>query len=125
MKDKFILISGRSGAGKTELALLYCNQYPETTLLISEEYSEEYILKRGLDSKVMMIGQDQFREIDLSKYKSICIDYVELFDEDKLQYIIKKSSEIGIRIIALTHMRPHSYQVKNIFQSIFASYTYK
>ena len=118
MKNDFILISGRPGSGKTELILPYCNLFPETTLLIAEEYSEEDIKKRGLNSKVSVIGQDNFNDIDLSIYKSICIDYVELFDERFLRDLIKQSSELNIRIIALTQMK-RNYRVNNIFQSIF------
>ncbi|MBT3168672.1 MAG: hypothetical protein HN334_02255 [Candidatus Cloacimonetes bacterium] len=117
MKNNFILISGRPDTGKTELILLYCNQYPETTLLISEEYSEENIRKRGLNKKATVIGQDRFNEMNLSKYKTICIDYVELFDKEILQSIIQKSLNMGIIIIAVTMMR-RDFKVNNIFQSI-------
>ena len=41
--EKFILLSGRPGAGKIELILHYCNKYPETTLLLAAKYSEKYI----------------------------------------------------------------------------------
>jgi len=118
MKNEFILISGRAGAGKTELVLLYCNQYPETTLLIGEEYSAEYIRQRGLDRHVAIVRHDKFNEVDLSKYKTICIDYVELLDEVDLRNIVKKSSEMNLRIIALTQMRRGDFNINNIFQSI-------
>ena len=41
--EKFILVSGRPGVGKTELILHYCNKYPEIILLLGGEYSEKYI----------------------------------------------------------------------------------
>ena len=114
MVEKIILIAGRPGSGKTELIIHYCNQYPETTLLLAEEYSEEYIKERGLKDKVKVINKNEFYNVNLSNYKTICIDYIELFDEEFLQYLITKSLEQNIRIIALTQMR-RDFEINNIF----------
>ena len=113
--EKFILVSGRPGTGKTELILHYCNKYPETTLLLAAEYSEKYIKERGLSDKVKVIGKDEFYNVELSKYKSICIDYIELFDENFLRDVIEKSLEKNIRIIALSQMR-RNFEINNIFR---------
>ena len=85
-------------------------------MLIAEEYSEETIRERGLDPQVKVIRQGEFNEIDLSKFKTVCIDYVELVDQDVLQNIILKSSEKDLRIIALSQMR-RDFEIHNIFGS--------
>jgi len=117
MKQDFILIAGRPASGKTELVRLYCNENPESTLLISEEYSEEYIRERGLDPKVVVIRQAGFSQVDLSEYTTVCLDYVELFSEHNLHYIIKSAVEMNMKIIALTQMR-RDLRVNNIFQDV-------
>ena len=38
MREKFLLISGRAGSGKTQILISYANQYPRKTLIVSEEY---------------------------------------------------------------------------------------
>ncbi|EKD25921.1 MAG: hypothetical protein ACD_79C01444G0004, partial [uncultured bacterium] len=85
-----------------------------TTLLLSEENTEEKIKKEGLSDKVRVAGQKNFKEIDLLKFNCICIDWVELFDEDFLHDVIQKASEKNMRIIAITQMRS-DYTIRNIF----------
>ena len=41
MNEKYILLSGRAGAGKTEMLMAYANQYRTTTLMFSEEQTIE------------------------------------------------------------------------------------
>ena len=46
MDNKFLLISGSQGSSKTDLMIYYANQYPETTLILSEESSKKQLQKR-------------------------------------------------------------------------------
>ncbi len=105
MEGKFILISGRPGSGKTELVLHYCNAYPEKTLLLAEEYSKEYIIERGLNSEVTVATQKEFDVIELEKFNTIVIEYIELFDKSIIQDIVKKALCNNMRIIVVSHMK--------------------
>jgi len=116
MEEKYILLAGRAGTGKTQMLIAYANFYPATTLILSEESTKERLIKLGLDKKVDVVDLDNFNISKISKYETICIDYVELFDEEYLKDLMMKLMKANIRIIAVTHMRAKSYEIKNIFQ---------
>ena len=117
MNEKLILLSGRPGSGKTELIICYANKYPKSTLFLVEEYSPTIIYKRGLDKSIKVINLDEFNSIELSTFKTICIDYIELFNTSILKLVIKKCINQNVRIIGLTQMR-RDFKVNNIFEEL-------
>lgn len=116
MKEKFILLSGRPGAGKSEMIFAIANKYPEKTLILSMEYSKEQALIRGLNKDVVVV--EQLDGIDINFFDTICIDYLELFDENYIQELIKTLIHLNKRIIVVTQMRKFLYKVNNIYEKI-------
>ncbi len=114
MKYNPILISGRPGSGKTELIIALCNMHPSTTLLIAEEYDENYIRNRGLNSLVKVICAKEAANLSDYGCDTICIDYIELIKKPILDAIIDKAKHQNIRVIAVTQMR-QNYQFNNPF----------
>jgi predicted ATP-dependent serine protease len=122
MSEKYLLLSGRAGAGKTELLIAYANMYPGTTLIISEEYTEEHIQKRGLSHLVKVIPANNINKVNIADYSTVCIDYVELFDKAFIENLLTKIIDEDIRIIAVPQMKVSDYFVMN---NIFENYNKK
>ena len=102
--NNFILLSGRPGSGKTEMLIAYANMYPNTTLILSEENIKEGLVDRKLSEKVTVTDSQGFKNIDMSKYDTVCIDYLELVDYGLIDKIIKESARLNIRLIILTQL---------------------
>ena len=118
MSEKYLLISGRAGAGKTELLIAYANMYPKTTLLISEEYLEEDIIKRGLSNDVKIVSAQNLNIGSIKEYSTICIDYIEVFEKAFINNLLNLAINEDIRIIAVSQMKATDYSVMtNIFQN--------
>ena len=103
-QNNFILISGRPASGKTQLLIAYANMYPQTTLVLSEENSREDLHQRNLSKDIKVINSELFQNVDISKYKTICIDYIELFSDTFIKEKINPLIDTGIRIIILQQM---------------------
>ena len=43
--ENIILLAGRPASGKTEMMIAYANQFPKTTLVLSEEYNQHHLLQ--------------------------------------------------------------------------------
>lgn len=110
-----ILLSGRPASGKTQMLIAYANMYPATTLFISQELTNEAMRKRGLSDLVDY--KDSFEDIDFEKYKTLCIDYLELFEKENLKQFIVRAIEKDKRIILASQMRRDG-RIRNIFEEI-------
>ena len=119
MSEKYLLLSGRPGSGRTELLISYANMYPESTLIISEEYTEGYIHKRGLSNLVKVISVSNIDKVNILDYSTVCIDYIELFDKAFIENLLTEIIDEDIRIIAVSQMRASNYSVMN---NIFENY---
>ena len=116
-----ILLSGRPGSGKTEMMIAYANIYPNSTLVISEESSNKELLKRNLSKEIQVIGEDDFQNINLLEYTTICIDYYELFNRDLINTIIQDIIKLDIRLVLLTQLN-RNYDIRdNPFKRLFRS----
>ena len=102
--DNFILLSGRPCSGKTEMLIAYANMYPSTTLILSEENTRESLIDKKLSEKVIVTDSQGFKNIDMSKYNTVCIDYLELMDYSLIDKIIKEIVRLNIRLIILTQL---------------------
>ena len=102
--DNFILLSARPGSGKTEMLIAYANMYPSTTLILSEENTRESLIDKKLSEKVIVTDSQGFKNIDMLKYDTVCIDYLELVDYGLIDKIIKESARLNIRLIILTQL---------------------
>lgn len=111
-----ILLSGRPASGKTQMLIAYANMYPATTLFISQEVTNEAMRKRGLSDLVDY--KDSFEDIDFEKYKTLCIDYLELFEKEDLKQFMVRAIEKDKRIILASHMRRDGRINNNIFEEI-------
>jgi len=109
MSENYILLSGRPGTGKTKMLIAYANQYPKTTLMFSEEHTIEGLRKLGLDHNVDVVDKSNFDISIASKYDTICIDYIQVFDKNYIKEIIKNLMKTNIRIIAVSQMKPKSW----------------
>jgi len=118
MSEKYIHLAGRTASGKTEMILAYANQYPKTTLILSKEYSKEWIQEsRNINKDVKVVKT--LDGIDISKFDTICIDYAELFDYDYLQDLVKTLMELDIRIIVASHMKRGDFHIQhNMFEKV-------
>lgn len=110
-----VLLSGRPASGKTQILIAYANSYPETTLFISNETTREQLTQRGLDKKIAYCTA--FDKIDIAKFETICIDYLELFDKDAIMQFITKALESSIRVVVATQMKRNG-ATNNIFENI-------
>ncbi len=115
MDNKFLLISGRPGSGKTDLMIHYANQYPETTLILSEESTKKQLQKKGLKETVKVVGKKKFININVNKYDAVCIDYIELFDNNFIKNYIEPLKNTDIRMIVIDQMRGDGSVHHNIF----------
>ena len=115
--ESYILLAGRAGSGKTNMLIAYANQYPKTTLFYSQESSKKTLRKKGLKKKVKVVYEDTFNFDEIYKYDTICIDYIQLFDKEYIENLIKRLIQIDIRIIAVSYMKPKNYDINNIFQT--------
>ena len=118
MKNDFLLISGRSGSGKTELLICYANRYPAKTLVLSEESTKIHLQERGLNETVVVVDKNEFDQIDINEFDTICIDYMELFDQDFIKDVLVPLKELGIRIIAISQMTRDGDIKNNLFQKL-------
>ena len=117
MNEKYLLISGRSSAAKTELLIAYANLYPKNTIILSCE--DIRLKERGLDPNVTVVDIEKLDNIDFSTCNTFCIDYVELFDNFFINDWIKKLMNMDIRIIAISQMEVGNFSVKNnVFEQI-------
>jgi predicted ATP-dependent serine protease len=117
MKENYLLISGRPGSGKTEMLICYANQFPEKTLILSNEYSKQTIQKRGLDTNVEVTDQNGYDKINILEFDTICIDYIEVFEKNFIANVIKEIINLDIRIIAVSQMSRSDYSVlNNVFE---------
>lgn len=112
-----ILLAGRPGSGKTDMIITYANQYPLSTLIVSEESTVLDLQERGLDSCVHVIHQENYRSVDLTMYTTICIDYLELFDQNVVKNMILEAVKLNMRIILVSHMRKNCL-INNIFDKL-------
>jgi len=119
MRENYLLISGRTGAGKTELLMAYVNLHPEGTLIISEEYSDETIKKRGLNPLVKVISAKGFDTINIQNYTTVCIDYVEIFEKEFIESLLEQIMDTDTQIVAVTQMKKTDYSIMN---NIFEKY---
>ena len=119
MKNDFLLISGRPGSGKTELLICYANQYPAKTLVLSEESTKRQLQERGLNETVVVVGKNEYGTIDINKFDTICIDYIELFELDYINDVLMPLKEKDIRIIAISHMTKDGEIKNNLFEKLF------
>jgi thymidine kinase len=115
--ESYILIAGRTGSGKTNMLIAYANMYPKTTLFYSQESSKKTLRKKGLKSKIKVVYEDTFSFDEIYKYDTICLDYIQLFDKEYIENLIKRLMQINIRIIAVSYMKPKNYDINNIFQT--------
>jgi len=115
MSEKYILIASRNEEDRTKIIIAYANLNPTLTCILSQSYTKEWIQKNtNINTSIEVI--EDIDSIDLSKYKTICIDYIEVFNSDEIKMIVKKLMSYNIEIIAMSHMRHVSYEITNIFQ---------
>ena len=119
MSDHFLLISGRPGSGKTELLICYANRYPAKTLVLSEESTKRQLQERGLNETVVVVGKNEYDKIDINKFDTICIDYIELFERDFINDVLMPLKEKDIRIIAISQMAKDGEIKNNLFEKLF------
>lgn len=112
-----ILLAGRPGSGKTDMIITYANQYPVSTLIISEESTALDLQERGLNSSVQVIRQEHCQSVDLTMYTTMCIDYLELFDQNVVKNMILEGVKLNMRIILVSHMR-RDCVINNIFEKV-------
>ncbi|MGJ0336093.1 DnaB-like helicase C-terminal domain-containing protein [Aliarcobacter cryaerophilus] len=115
--ENIILLAGRPASGKTEMMIAYANQFPKTTLVLSEEYNQQSLVQRGLNNIIKVTSQDEFYKLNLENYKTLCIDYLELFDQNKITNIIKAANGQKLRIILLSMMN-RQCDINNILSNI-------
>ena len=115
--ENIILLAGRPASGKTEMMIAYANQFPNSTLVLSEEYNPQSLVQRGLNHIIKVISQDEFYKVNLENYKTLCIDYLELFDQNKIINIIETANEKKLRIILLSMMN-RQCDINNILSNI-------
>jgi len=114
--QNYLLLSGRTGAGKTDILIAYANLYPKTTLIYSQESSKKTLQKRGLKKGIKVVTQDTFDIDKIDKYDTLCIDYIELFNKEYITNLIKKLMQLDIRIVAVSQMKSRSYEINNVFK---------
>ncbi|MGJ0335168.1 DnaB-like helicase C-terminal domain-containing protein [Aliarcobacter cryaerophilus] len=115
--ENIILLAGRPASGKTEMMIAYANQFPNSTLVLSEEYNQQSLVQRGLNHIIKVTSQDEFYKVNLENYKTLCIDYLELFDQNKIINIIETANEKKLRIILLSMMN-RQCDINNILSNI-------
>jgi len=118
MQEKYLLISGRPGVGKTEMLMSYANLYPKETIILSEGHSKKHMQERGLHVGVDVVSTQELGGINYLKYKTFCIDYIELFDRDFIMNLVEELMLLDIRIVALSHMRAKTFYTNNIFEQV-------
>ena len=99
MNKKVITLAGSPGSGKTEMVIQYCNKFPIKTLLLTMQYCREIALERGLNKEVDSIHHNNLDEIDISKYETICIDNLQLFEKEVLNPFLTKAFDANIRVV--------------------------
>ena len=105
MSEKHILVTGRPASGQTEIIVAITNRYPETTLLLSQQNSPEYLIKaRGLDKNVKVVTAEEFMHENLSKYQTICIDCLEMLPTETIVRIMELVQEDRMRIILVSYV---------------------
>lgn len=82
---------------------------------------EEILAKKGLNPGVNIVNLKSYDSINILDYKTICIDYVELFDYDFLKKLLYQTADKDIRIIALTQMKKDFTVLNNIFTKIYSA----
>ena len=118
--ENIILLAGRPASGKTEMMIAYANQFPKTTLVLSEEYNQQSLVQRGLNNIIKVTSQDEFYKVNLENYKTLCIDYLELFDQNKIVNIIETANEKKLRIILLSMMN-RQCDINNLLSNVAKS----
>jgi len=113
---EYLLLAGRPNSGKTEIMIHYANQYPLTTLFISEEYAPNTLYRRGLSNHVRVIGSESLNNVKFNNYKTICIDYLQLFEKDIIQTLLKKLAQMDVRIILASSVHQNT-QIDNLFKT--------
>lgn len=56
--ENIILLAGRPASGKTEMMIAYANQFPNSKLVLSEEYNPQSLVQRGLNHIIKVTSQD-------------------------------------------------------------------
>jgi len=114
MSEKYILLSGRTASGKTEMIVAYANMHPQATLILSQEYKEEWIQEhRKLDKDVKVV--ENLDDIDITSFETICIDYIELFNKKYVDKLIADLMKTDIRIIVASNMKKETFEIHNVF----------
>ncbi|WP_151900464.1 DnaB-like helicase C-terminal domain-containing protein [Sulfurimonas hydrogeniphila] len=111
-----ILLSGRPASGKTAMMIAYANIYPKSTMVLTQENSKEQLLNRGLSKEIIVIDDIEiFKSVSISKYETLCIDYIDLLDNEFIIKYIYPLINTKLRIIALQQMDRNGIVRKNIF----------
>ena len=106
MSEKHLLITGRPGSGKTEMLIAIANKHPKTTLFLSEEYDKTTLRdRRGLDRRVNVVTSETFLAETMSKYETLCIDYLELLSDEALEKIVTSIKKGRLHIIVASQVR--------------------
>ena len=106
MQQKHLLLTGRPASGKTEVLIAFANRYPATTLFLSEEMDEDKLKNdRGLDKSVKVADSTKFLDEDLARYKTICVDYLELLSIEILEKILQIVEENRLQLIVASQVR--------------------
>lgn len=115
-----ILLAGRTASGKTSMLISYANTYPNSTLFISAESSNDFLINKGLNKDIAYFdgtNKDELLNINLTKYETICIDYLELFNKEIIKNFIDYLLCEEKRIVVATQMRPNGI-IDNIFEKL-------
>ncbi len=116
--ENYILLAGHPGSGKTELLIAYANQYPSTTLYYSEESDTLTLQNRGLNTGVEVVNKKQFDLENINKFDTICIDYIQVFNQGYIHELMKELMQRNIRIIVVSQMTKHMEIHDNIFETV-------
>jgi len=105
------VVLGRPGMGKTEYLINALNEYDGSTCLVSLEYPEALIRKRGLKDTVSVLSLD-LHEVTAETILAFCretrprlvaIDYLELLPLQVDLAILQKDLEaMGVRHFIIT-----------------------
>lgn len=118
MKEKHLLITGRPASGKTEVLIAIANMHPSTTLFLSEEFREEELKgQRNLSNIVKVIDSESFDVKELHNYETLCVDYLELLDNELIINLINIIQMNTIRVIAASQVRRGRNELIKRFQT--------
>ena len=87
---KYNSISRETCFGKNRNDDCLCKSISKQHVGVSEEYNPQSLVQRGLNHIIKVTSQDEFYKVNLENYKTLCIDYLELFDQNKIINIIEK-----------------------------------